>query len=1055
MAQDVPAILTLKLSGSLDEAREKKVVEPGSWLRLHNAVVDRAGTVTPRNGYGTLPREALVSTVPQQVDEDALPVSAPRLLAHGDELLAIGGAGDGTAELDARYQHLFSYSEPQQFWMPRGLPAQFEARKRPALRTSDGVYAPVVADTSEQIRWWAWQNVDQDAVLVEAFDRATGAVMAREHGTGVRYYYTGFARGGAFVLVGRSNSSPTDVLRSVFSVGIYGTDGTTDTIASASTALEYLDASPGLTFNEFYVVFWDKETEDERLRVERWDLESSSPLASVDIPTTANGVKAVAIDATSSDVHVAWLDSTDNKIYVQSFRADDLSPNYAVATVASSVGAANISRLSVGRRPFGGGPIVLWEDIQVPSLPFVVVSKHNALGVQIDQQLVYGVRIYSRPFLQGTLPCTTLLYQASESVQAKGGVYGTACVVALDSIEASAEGYAHPIWLGAVGVGETIYVHTPGIGTTRQIPCTPVAPVAGVSGQYVFPICTLLQGLPAKEPDLGADEATLDWTPSRTNAYQAAEPARSLLLSGGLTTSYDRSSVVEVGFLDAPLITLEIEGTGGAMPDGSYQYCAVYEWYDGVNYHVSRPSLPVIASVEEGTGTASVTVTAKCLGLTKREELSPETARNVRLALFRTVAGGDVFYRLSKRADNGTINSISSPTVVFPVDTLPDDDLVALGYGTLYTSGGVLENAMPPPSLGVLLHKQRVWIISADDDHDIWYSKLLFEGEAPAFAAEFRVRLEDGERGATALAALDDALVIFTADRIYLVRGDGPNDTGLGGAFSEPELVSSDTGCSAPRSVVQSSTGVYFQGTGGIYQLTRRGEVVLVSEPILNTIESRPYVLRATRDPGRQRLYFLLGETSETADTVACFDYGFGVWTTWGFGAGGIVDQCLWRGLHAFTDAAGVELENWSFVGRVGGHPLGYDRDNSFVGLVVETPWVKGGGMGGKQSVRKARLVGEQNGSCLVTASVYYDYADTPTGEVQFVLDDSSTFRDLPIVRAGWRLRRPRCEAVKVKVSVGQYRPVSASPNGISLSAIALDLAPLPGSSKVAVANKR
>jgi hypothetical protein len=71
----------------------------------------------------------------------------------------------------------------------------------------------------------------------------------------------------------------------------------------------------------------------------------------------------------------------------------------------------------------------------------------------------------------------------------------------------------------------------------------------------------------------------------------------------------------------------------------------------------------------------------------------------------------------------------------------------------------------------------------------------------------------------TALKAMDDKLIIFKENAIFYLSGDGPNNLGQQDTFIEPQLISSDIGCSVKNSVVLTPAGIFFKSHKGIHLL--------------------------------------------------------------------------------------------------------------------------------------------------------------------------------------------------------------------------------------------
>ena len=79
---------------------------------------------------------------------------------------------------------------------------------------------------------------------------------------------------------------------------------------------------------------------------------------------------------------------------------------------------------------------------------------------------------------------------------------------------------------------------------------------------------------------------------------------------------------------------------------------------------------------------------------------------------------------------------------------------------------------------------------------------------------------------------MDEKLVIFEDDRIFYLTGSGPNATGQQNNFSDPQLVTSDVGCSNTRSIVQTPKGLMFMSNKGIYLLDRGLSTHYIGAPV-------------------------------------------------------------------------------------------------------------------------------------------------------------------------------------------------------------------------------
>ena len=158
--------------------------------------------------------------------------------------------------------------------------------------------------------------------------------------------------------------------------------------------------------------------------------------------------------------------------------------------------------------------------------------------------------------------------------------------------------------------------------------------------------------------------------------------------------------------------------------------------------------------------------------------------------------------------------SLPAQTVYSPDDGQMADTL-------LYTTGGIIENDPPPPYVDIAVVNSRMWGIPSNNRSSVWFSKKLQPGVPPQWSAAFTVALPRGSNAMKGVAGLDEKVLLFSEDDIFVIIGDGPNNSGRGGSFTGPTRVASDVGCVKRRSIVEGPFGVMFQSAKGIYSIGR------------------------------------------------------------------------------------------------------------------------------------------------------------------------------------------------------------------------------------------
>ena len=211
-------------------------------------------------------------------------------------------------------------------------------------------------------------------------------------------------------------------------------------------------------------------------------------------------------------------------------------------------------------------------------------------------------------------------------------------------------------------------------------------------------------------------------------------------------------------------------------------------------------------------GVSTLRVTSKqTSGIAKTPKL------RVRVVLYRTVNGGSIFYRLNAPTQEPTYNTPNFDRVTI-FDNVPDSQL--LSHPPLYTTGGVVENIGTTAPKHLTQAKNRVWLLDSVNPYSLWYSKEVRPGMPVEFSDLFTFNLEPRGGPATAIASLDDKVVVFRDDAVSYILGLGPGPTGEQNDFTEVPIPT-DTGCVDPGSIVTGSIGVVYKSKKGFYLLDR------------------------------------------------------------------------------------------------------------------------------------------------------------------------------------------------------------------------------------------
>jgi hypothetical protein len=516
-----------------------------------------------------------------------------------------------------------------------------------------------------------------------------------------------------------------------------------------------------------------------------------------------------------------------------------------------------------------------------------------------------------------------------------------------------------------------------------------------------------------------------------TNNYLRGQLANAVHTSGAALQMYDGQNVVEHGFFIYPFGITGVASVGGSLtPSSNYSYKVVYEWTDAYGQvHRSAPGT-IIGSTAIGLND-KITLTIPTLRVTAKG------ASKILIQVYRTAANGTVYYQISNFGLAGSLYNSSGVNSVTWVDTQSDTAIAS--NPQLYTTGGVYSNEQCPPCGPMTVHRNRLCVVDSTNPTTIWFSQLVSPPAPVEFSSFLTMNIDPKGGPITALASLDDKLIIFKSDRIFMVLGQGPDSTGNQNDFTDAMLVSADTGCAVPKSVVVVPDGIMFQSPKGIYLLNRALQVSYIGAPV--EAYNAYAVCAATLTPITNQVRFgIVSSNGGSGPFALVYDHIVGQWSTFRDEEGDTIqDACVWRGINMVLPAAGnpagVATTAWqeSIVFT--------DLDASIVSLDVETGWIKLSGLQGFQRVWRAMVLGEFKGAHTLGLQFVYDYNTTPSQITSFVVAaDASPYQ----YRV--HLATQKCEAIRVIIA---DRSQGGTGEALTLSGLAFEVGIKRGTRKL------
>jgi len=437
-----------------------------------------------------------------------------------------------------------------------------------------------------------------------------------------------------------------------------------------------------------------------------------------------------------------------------------------------------------------------------------------------------------------------------------------------------------------------------------------------------------------------------------------------LNIAGGYLKQYDGSpTIFEQGFHLYPEQPSAIQSTStGSIANGTYSYIACWEWTDNQGQiHRSNTSVPVTITTTGANNT--VTLTVKTLPITNKETRFGDTRTPVVLAIYRTQSLGTTYYRVNQLVSEYVYNDPTATTITY-VDGKTDAQINS--NSLLYTTGGVFSNIGLPSTNLMTVAKNRVVVAGTDTEPNrVYFSKEKEEGVAIEFSNELSIIVDGLGGDITALAAMDDKILIFKKSLIFYVAGQGPDKLG-NGSFTIPLLISADCGCTNPQSIVLTGKGIMFLSQKGIYLVDRQLGVNYIGQALdaITTKQSNFQITSAVNLPDQNQVFF----TTNGSQTLV-YDTFFEQWYTHTLPFNPISSTVLNNTWYASSTS--------SVYQSVSG--LAYDGTGSTISSSIRTNWISLGQVEGFQRIYAILILGSNaNLSHTLKVNLYYDFEDFP-----------------------------------------------------------------------------
>lgn len=979
--------VVINFQKGLDLKTDPFQVPIGNFLSLSNSVFTTSGRLTKRNGFNNL------TALPND-DQSTLTTLNDNLIATGS--------------------NLFAFSADTNTWLNQGTVQPVQLNTLPLIRVSTSQTSPDIAVASNGLTCLVY--MDNSQAYYQVSDSATGQqIVSRVALPATAVFPRAFVLGNYFIvtfldtvaasthlqyvaipLSNPSNPSAATDFKSGVNALTSGYDGVVINASGSSTLFISYEAS-GSTVKTAYMT------------------SNLSISASASIASSASTYMSVCQDIAAQRVFLSFWDSSSTNLYCAAYDYT-LVQRMAKTTVVSGITINELTSAASGgvnnifyttTNDYGYDSTI--RSDYTSSVTCTLPGSGTGTGTAGSPSVILrSVGLASKAFIATNSTIYMLVaYQSPNQptyflIDSLGNIY-------MRLAYSNGGGYAATQVLSSVYNLSTQYY---------------LAYLANDFLASVNKGTDLASGTPVNAiyTQTGVNLATFSLN---TTQQHSSEIAGTLNLTGGMLWEYDGVRPVENGFHVWP-DSVEVTGSptsGGLVVGVTYFWQFCYEWTNNQgNLERSAPSIPVsftpvtavasfsanrtsgsatltsvssfsgvqvgqpisgtgiqvgsyIVSINTGASTLVMSKTASS-GSSTSTTITPTTVSSaviyvptdrltyklspnpIRIVGYRWSTAQEVYYQFTSL----TSPQLNDTTVDYETFTDSNTDAAILGNVLLYTTGGVIENIAAPASIDSALFDNRLWLIDAEDQNLLWFSKQVIEN-VPVEMSDlltYYVAPTTSAQGSTgplsAIYPMDDKLILFKKDAIYYTNGTGPDNTGSNSQYSQPIFITSSVGCTNPNSIVLIPNGLMFQSDKGIWLLGRDLSTKYIGAPVesynSSTVES------ATSIPGTTQVRFVIEN-----NITLMYDYFFDQWAT--HSNVEAISATLYQGLYTYLNSQGLIYQE---------APGTFVDGSTPVLLSLTTPWMNIAGLRGYERFYFMYLLGTYFTPFKLSVSLAYDY---------------------------------------------------------------------------------
>lgn len=910
--------ISITFAQGVDTKTDPYQIALGKFTSLVNSVFTVTGRLTKRFGYDK------VTTLPNT--EQTI------LTTLNDNLIATGS-------------NLFTYSQDTNAWIDKGKIQPVQLNTLPLIRSNSSQESPDIAISSSGLSCLVY--VDGGLSYYHVIDSVTGQqIVSRTALPSTASEPKVFVLGAYFIITFIATVAATPTLQyiaiSIANPNMAGVPATISADVKSLTA----GYDGYVEFNRLYIA-WGAST-----TVKIAYITKALGLSAI---TTVTGVSAdlmtVTADIPATRIFIAYWDSSSMNGYSAAFTIN-LAQVMAATQIITTTVISEITSVAKNR---------------VMSVFYEVVNTYSFSTVRTDFIDKLTVTLPVSGTGVGTVSSTTVMLRsvglASKSFFAADGTIYMMVAYGDQDQDPSTNDSNQPTYFLVDSTGaiymRLAYSNGGGYAASNVLPSITI-----INGTYYFPyqitdfLAPVNKGtnLPSGTPvnaiytQTGINLATFELNDGQQYSSQIAG---ALHLTGGQLWEFDGVKPVEHGFQVWPEnIVITTSTSDGSIGAGTYYYVFTYEWTDNAgNLHRSAPSIPVTVTTTGSTSSNTIEVPT--------DRLTYKIAPNpIRIVGYRWSVAQQVYYQFTS-ITSPVLNDTTVDSVEI-VDTLADSAI--LGNVILYTTGGVIEDIAAPASVDSTLFDNRLFLIDAEDQNLLWYSKQVIENVPVEMSDLFTIYVAPttGAQGSTgpmrAIAPMDDKIIIFKGNALYYINGSGPDNTGANSTYSSATYITGAVGSDNPSSVVLTPMGLMFQSNKGIWLLGRDLSTKYIGAPVEEFNDLR--VMSAEVIPNSTQVRFVLPNS-----TLLMYDYFYDQWAVHTNIKS--IYATIWQDKYSYLNTYGQVFQEDTSTFKDGSEPV-------LMSLV--TSWINVAGLQGFERFYFANLLGTYYTPFKLNVEMAYNY---------------------------------------------------------------------------------